>query len=82
MERTAGLLDRYAARKRKRQVSSSWESNVAPTQSAGFSQPTTEDQSAADGSSGDRSITIPGSLELGPIVGPGPDELNEDDPAP
>ena len=84
MERTAGFLDRYAARKRKRQVSSSGESNVAPTQSAGLSQSTTEDQSSADGSLGDRAITIHGSPELGPIVGPGPDqsELNEDDPAP
>ena len=78
------MLDRYAARKRKRQVSSSGESDAAPTQSAGLSQPTTEDQSAADGSSGDRAITISGSPELGPIVGPGPNqsELNEDDPAP
>ena len=49
-----------------------------------MSQPTTEDLSAADGSLGDRAITILGSPELGPIVGPGPDqsELNEDDPAP
>ena len=31
MERTAGLLDRYAARKRKRQVSSSGESDTAPS---------------------------------------------------
>ena len=78
MERTAGLLDRYVARKRKRQVSSSGESDAVPTQSAGLSQPTTEDLSAADGSSGDRAITIPGSPELGPIVGLGPDqsELN------
>ena len=60
------------------------ESDAAPTQSAGLSQLTTEDQSAADGSSGDRAITIPGSPELGLIVGSGPDqsELNEDDPAP
>ena len=83
MERTTGLLDRYAARKRKQRVSSSGESDATPTQSAGWSQPTTEDQSVADGSSGDRSITILGSPELGPIVGSGPDqsELNEDDPA-
>ena len=49
-----------------------------------MSQLTTEDQSAADDSSGDRAITIPGSLKLGPIVGPRPDqsELNEDDLAP
>ena len=37
MERTAGLLDRYAARKRKRQVSSSGESDAAPIQSADLS---------------------------------------------
>ena len=30
MERTAGLLDRYDARKRKRQVNSSGESDAAP----------------------------------------------------
>ena len=67
MERTVGLLDRYAARKRKRQVSSSGESDVAPVQSVDLSQPVTKDQSAADGSSGDRAITIPGSPELGQI---------------
>ena len=61
MEREAGLLDRYAARKRKRQVSSSGESDAAPVQSAGLSQPVTKDQSAADGSSGNRAITIPSS---------------------
>ena len=84
IERTAGLLDRYASRKRKRQVSSIEESDVAPTQSADLSQSATEDQSAANGSSWDRAITISGSPELGPTVGPGSDqsELNEDDPAP
>ena len=41
MERTVGLLDRYAARKRKRQVSSSGESDVAPVRSADPSQPST-----------------------------------------
>ena len=34
IERTAGLLDRYAARKRKQQVSSSEESDVVPVQFA------------------------------------------------
>ena len=43
-----------------------------------------KDQSAGDGSSGDREITIPGSPELGLTVGPGPNqfESNEDDLAP
>ena len=87
MERMAGLLDRYAARKRKRKVSSSRESDAAPVQSAEPSQSTTNDQPAADGSSGDRAITIPGSLELGLTIGPEPDgagqsESNEGDPAP
>ena len=84
MERTAGLLDRYAARKRKQQVSSSGESDATPVQSADLSQPATKDQSAADCSSGDWEITILGSPELGPTVEPGPDqsESNKDDPAP
>ena len=83
MERTVGLLDRYAARKRKRQVSSSGESDAAPVQSADPGQPAAKDQSAADGSSGDRVITIPASLELGPTIGSEQDrsESNEDDPA-
>ena len=34
MERMTGLLDRYAARKRKWQVSSSGESDTTPVQSA------------------------------------------------
>ena len=51
------LLDRYAARKRKRQVSSSSESNL--TQAAGFSQP------AAVGGSEMQAIVIPSSPELG-----------------
>ena len=83
MEREAGLLERYAACKRKRQVSSSRESGAAPVPSAYLGQPVTKDQSPTDGSSGDRAITIPGSPELGPSIGPKPDrsELNEDDPA-
>ena len=87
MERTAGLLDRYAARKRKWQVSSSGESDAAPVQSMEPSQPTGDDQPAADKSSGDRAITIPDSLELGPIGGAEPNgagrsESNEGDSAP
>ena len=84
MERAAGLLDRYVARKRKRQVSSSGKSDAAPIQSADLSQPAIKDQFAADGSLGDQAITIPGSPELGPTVRPKPDqsESNEDDPAP
>ena len=76
MEREAGLLDRYAARKRKWQVSSSGESDAAPVPS--------KDQPATDGSSGDRAITIPGSLELGPTIGSEPErsESNEDNSAP
>ena len=74
MEREVGLLDRYAARKRKRQVSSSGELDAAPIAS--------KDQPAADGSLGDREITIPGSPELGPTIGSEPEwsESNEGDP--
>ena len=43
MERTAGLLDRYAASKRKRQVSSSGESDAALIQSVEPSQPASDD---------------------------------------
>ena len=42
-ERTMGLLDRYAARKRKRQVISSDESDAAPIQTAEPNQPATDD---------------------------------------
>ena len=84
MEREAGLLDRYASRKRKRHVSSSGESYAAPVPSTDLGHPVMKDQSLADGSLGDRAITIPGSPELGPSIGPEPDwsESNEDDPAP
>ena len=87
VERMTGLLDRYAARKRKRQVSSSGELDAAPVQSAKLSQPAADDQPAADGSSVDQAITIPGSPELGPTGGAEPDgasrsESNEGDPAP
>ena len=84
MEREAGLLDRYVARKRKRQVSSSRESDAALVPSIDLGQPITKDQPAADGSSGDRAITIPDSPELGPKIGSEPErsESNKDDPAP
>ena len=54
-----GLLDRYAARKRKRQVSSNSESDL--TQAAGSSQP------AAERGSEMHAIVIPGSPEPGAI---------------
>ena len=52
-ERMTGLLDRYAARKRKRQVVSSSESDPAPVQTVGPSLPATNGQPVTDGSSGD-----------------------------
>ena len=66
MERMAGLLDLYAARKRKQQVSSSEESGAVPVQFAELSQSASDDQPASDESLGDRAITIPGSRKLGP----------------
>ena len=56
-----GLLDSYAARKRKRQLSSDSESDIVPAQAAGPSQPTTE------GGSEVQAIIILGSPESGPI---------------
>ena len=73
MERTVGLLDRYAARKRKRQVNSSGESDAIPTQFAEPSQPASDDLPTADGSSGEWAITISGSPELGQTGESGPD---------
>ena len=86
MERTTGLLDRYAARKRKRQVSSSEESGVVPVRFAELSQLASDDQPVADGSSRDRAITIPDSPELWPTGesepdGAGKSESNVGDPA-
>ena len=86
-ERMTGLLDRYAARKRKRQVISSGESDTALVQTVGLSQPVVDGQPAADGSSGDQAIIIPYSPELGPTGltepgGAGRSESNEDDSAP
>ena len=43
MERTVGLLDRYAARKRKLQVSSSEESDAVLVQFAQLSQMASDD---------------------------------------
>ena len=79
-----GLFDRYAARKRKRQVSSSVESDAAL---AGPSQPAADDQPTTDESSGDQAIFIPSSPELGLSDQTEPDrvaqsEPNEGDPAP
>ena len=86
-ERMTGLLDRYAACKRRRQVISNGESDTAPVQIAGLSQSTIDGQPAADGSSRDQAIIIPYSPELGPTGrtkpgGAGRLESNEDDPAP
>ena len=55
------LLDRYAARKRKRQLNSGSESDIAPAQAAGPSQP------IAEGGSEVQAIIIPGSPESRPI---------------
>ena len=87
MEKATGLLDRYAAQKIKRQVSSSVESDAVLVQFAEFSQPASDDQPTVDGSSGDQAITIPGSPELGPTGesepdGAGQPESNVGDPAP
>ena len=54
-ERMTGQLDRYAARKRKRQLSSDGESDIALAQAAGPSQP------VAEGGSDMQAIIIPGS---------------------
>ena len=78
-ERMTGLLNRYTACRRKRQVISNDESDAAPVQTAEPSQPVADGQLATDGSSGDRAIIIPCSPELGPI---GRSESNEDDLAP
>ena len=48
MRKKEGLLDRYAARKRKRQVVSSSESDPAPVQTVGQSMPATDGQPATD----------------------------------
>ena len=80
-ERMTGLLDRYANRKRKRQLSSDSESNIAPAQTEGPSQPVAEGGSEVQG------IIIPGSPELGPtyqteLTGVARIESKEVDPVP
>ena len=82
-----GLLDRYAARKRKRKVISIGESDTAHVQTGGSSLPAIDGQLAVDGSSGDQAIIIPCSLELGPTTRMEQDrvyrsESKEDGPAP
>ena len=72
-ERMTGLLDRYATRKRKRQVISSSESDPAPVHTVEPSLPATDGQPVTDGSSGDQAIIIPCSPELEPIRGEEPD---------
>ena len=59
-ERMTGLLDRYAARKRKQQLSSRNESDVAPAQTTSSSQP------AVEGGWEVQAIIILGSSESGP----------------
>ena len=78
-ERMTGLLDRYAARKRKRQVSSSSESD--PAQTAGSSQLVAERGSEM------QAIVIPGSPEPGATnqmepAGVARTESKEADPVP
>ena len=58
-ERMTGLLDSYAASKRKRQLSFDGESDTTPPQIVGPSQPT------AEGGSKVQAIIIPSSLESG-----------------
>ena len=78
-KRITGLLDHYAARKRKQQLSSSSESD--PAQTTGPSQP------AAEGGSEMQAIVIPSSPEPGPTdktepAGVAQIELKEADPVP
>ena len=54
-----GLLDRYAAKKRKRQEDAAWGADVAPGQADGSSRP------ATGSSLGEQAIIIPGSPETG-----------------
>ena len=86
-ERMTGVLDRYAAHKRKMLVVSSSESDLAPVQTVGPSLPATDSQPVTDGSSGDQAIIIPDYPELEPADGVDPDgvdrsESNEGDLVP
>ena len=74
-----GLLDRYAARKRKRQVSSSEESGAPSAHPVELSPPVSDNLPTVDGSSGERAITISGSLELGQTGESGPDSAIQPD---
>ena len=85
-ERMTGLLDRYTARKRKRQVVSNSEKEPALVHAMEPSLPATYGQPFTDGSSGDQVIIIPCSPELEPTGGAELDgasrsESNEGDPA-
>ena len=71
-ERMTVLLDRYAARKRKRQVVSSGKSDPATVHSSGPSLPATDGLPVTDGSSEDPAIIIPYSPELEPVGGAEP----------
>ena len=80
-ERMTRLLDRYTAHKRKRQLSSGSEFDIAPSQTVGPSQP------AAEGGLEGQVIIIPGSPESGPTyqtepVGVSRLESKEADPVP
>ena len=82
-----GLLDRYVARKRKRQVVSSNESDPALVHSAGLNLPVIDGQPVTDRSSRNQAIIIPYSPKLEPARGAEPDgagqsESNEGGPAP
>ena len=68
-ERMTGLLDRYAACKRKRQVISSSKSDPGPVHTAKPSLPATDGQPVIDGSLGDQDIIIPCSPKLEPTGG-------------
>ena len=65
-ERMTRLFNRYAGRKRKRQVISSGESDTTHVQTGGPSLPAVDGQPAVDGSSGDQVIIIPCFPKLGP----------------
>ena len=60
-ERMTGMLDHYATRKRKRQLSFGSEYDIALAQTVGPSQP------AAEGGLEVQAIIIPGCPESGPI---------------
>ena len=76
-----GLLDRYASRKRKQQLSSGSESDIAPAQTTRHSKP------AVGGGLEVQAIIIPGSPETRPIdqtepTGVARIESKEADPVP